>query len=155
METHRKSHGLFGKGNRYGKGRPFGSPNKPKEFPFVREGSNSVSAQRFRTVASRMAFDLGGRENLTEAQQQLIRRCAMLSAQCELLESQAVEGQPLDGDAYGRLTGHLVRALSVLGIKREMVDVTPALSQYLEALPADTLDTAETQEPTVADENEG
>ena len=43
-----------------------------------------------------MAFDLGGRENLTEAQQQLIRRCAMLSAQCELMEAEAVQGKPLN-----------------------------------------------------------
>jgi hypothetical protein len=143
MEPHRKSHGRFGEGNRYGKGRPFGSPNKPKEFPFVREGSDSVSAQRFRTVASRMAYDLGGRENLTEAQQQLIRRCAMLSAQCELLESQAAEGQPLNAIAYGQLTGHLVRALNVLGIKREPRDVTPALHEYLGTLQAP----AETAEP--------
>jgi Putative transposase len=43
----------------------------------------------------RMAFDLGGRENLTEAQQQLIRRCAMISAQCELMEQETVGGKHL------------------------------------------------------------
>ena len=41
----------------------------------MKEGSDSVSAQRFRIVAARIAFDLGGHENLTEAQQQLVRRC--------------------------------------------------------------------------------
>ena len=64
----------------------------------------------------------------------------MLSAQCELMESQAVEGQPLNAAAYGTLTGHLVRALNALGLKREPVDVTPALHQYLERLPAETQD---------------
>ena len=54
-----------------------------------------------------MAFDLGGRENRTEAQQQLIRRCAMISAQCELMEQETVEGKPLNAIAYGTLTGHL------------------------------------------------
>ena len=68
-----------------------------------------VSAQRFRTLASRMAFDLGGRENLTEAQQQLIRRCAMISAQCELMEQETVGGKPLNAIAYGTLTGHLTQ----------------------------------------------
>ena len=89
---------------------------------------------------SRIANDLGGRENLTEAQLQIVRRCAMLSAQCELMESQAVEGQPLNAVAYGTLTGHLVRALNALGLKRESVDVTPALHQYLETLRAETQD---------------
>ena len=60
----------------------------------------------------------------------------MLSAQCELMEAQAVEGQPLNAIAYGQLTGHLVRALNVLGLKREPIDVTPALHQYLDTASA-------------------
>ena len=55
--------------------------------------------------------DLGGRENLTEAQQQLIRRCAMISAQCELMEQETVGGKPLNAIAYGTLTGYLTRTL--------------------------------------------
>ena len=54
-----------------------------------------------------MAFDLGGRGNLTEAQQQLIRSCAMISAQCELMGETKVGGKPLNAIAYGTLTGHL------------------------------------------------
>lgn len=108
--------------------------------------------QRFQTVYSRIANDLGGHENLTEAQLQIVRRCAMLSAQCELMESQAVEGQPLNAVAYGTLTGHLVRALNALGLKREPVDVTPALHQYLETLPAETQDAVAA---AGADEGEG
>jgi hypothetical protein len=99
MKSQRKKRGFFTEGNRYGKGRPFGARNRPKEFPFTKENADGVSARRFRIVASRMAFDLGGRENLTEAQQQLIRRCAMLSVQCELLEAQAVEGRDLNAVA--------------------------------------------------------
>jgi hypothetical protein len=84
----------------------------------------------------RMAFDLGGRENLTEAQQQLIRRCAMISAQCELMEQETVGGKPLNAIAYGTLTGHLTRTLNALGLKREPIDVTPALHEYLDTLQA-------------------
>ena len=51
-----------------------------------------------------------------------------------------MEGQPLNAAAYGTLTGHLVRALNALGLKREPVDVTPALTEYLDALPAETQD---------------
>ena len=87
-----------------------------------------------------MAFDLGGRENLTEAQQQLIRRCAMISAQCELMEQETVGGKPLNAIAYGTLTGHLTRTLNALGLKREPIDVTPVLNEYLSTLPPETQD---------------
>jgi hypothetical protein len=149
MKPQPKPRGFFRKGNRYGKGRPFGARNRPKEFPFVKEGSDSVSAKRFRTVAA-IAFDLGGRENLTEAQQQLIRRCAMLSAQCELMEAETVQGKPLNAIAYGTLTGHLTRTLNALGLKREPIDVTPVLNEYLSTLPAETQDLV-----AAADESEG
>jgi uncharacterized protein (UPF0548 family) len=69
--------------------------------------------------------DLGGRENLTEAQQQLIRRCAMISAQCELMEQETVGGKPLNAIAYGTLTGHLTRTLNALGLKRDRRDAGP------------------------------
>ena len=138
MEPRPKPRGFFRKGNKYGKGRPFGSRNKPKDYPFMKDGSTMVSAQRFRTLASRMAFDLGGRENLTEAQQQLIRRCAMISAQCELMEQETVGGKPLNAIAYG--TAHRPSdsrsTLNALGLKREPIDVTPALHEYLDTLQA-------------------
>ena len=100
-----------------------------------------------------MAFnDLGGRENLTEPQQQLIRRCAMISAQCELMEAETVGGKPLNAIAYGTLTGHLTRTLNALGLKREPIDVTPALYEYLDTLqaPAEPPDLV-----AAADESEG
>ena len=49
-------------------------------------------------------------------------------------------GGELNAIAYGTLTGHLVRTLNALGLKREPIDVTPALHQYLDALPAETQD---------------
>ena len=62
----------------------------------------------------------------------------MLSVQCELMENR------MDGGSSMRppmaCWSHLVRALNVLGIKRELSDVTPALHAYLETLPAETQD---------------
>ena len=49
-------------------------------------------------------------------------------------------GNPLNAIAYGTLTGHLARTLNILGLKREPIDVTPALHQYLGTLdPAEPL----------------
>ena len=36
------------------------------------------------------------------------------------------------------LTGHLTRTLHALGLKREPIDVTPALHAYLETMPGET-----------------
>lgn len=137
-----------------GRGRIAGSRNKPKEFPFVKEDATGVSARRFRIVGARIATDLGGEDCLTEAQQQLVRRAAMLSVQCEFMEAQALGGLDFNAVAYGQLTGHLTRTLNALGLKREPIDVTPVLHQYLdEPEPAETL---EIPEPAAAgDENEG
>jgi hypothetical protein len=73
----------------------------------------------------------------------------MISVACELMEKEAISGQPLNAIAYGTLTGHLTRTLNALGLKREPIDVTPALHEYL-----DTLQPAEPQDlVTVAAED--
>jgi hypothetical protein len=70
---------------------------------------------------------------LSEGQKQIARRCAMLSVECEIMESAAVAGQPFDLDVYGQLTDRLGRAFQRLGLKRVMHDVTPDLGAYLTA----------------------
>jgi hypothetical protein len=58
------------------------------------------------------------------------------SAQCELMEQETVGGKPLNAITYGTLTGHLTRTLNALGLKREPIDVTPDLHEYLDTLQA-------------------
>jgi hypothetical protein len=71
-------------------------------------------SRRFRDVLASIAADLGGVNRLSEGQKQIARRCAMLSVECEIMESAAVAGQPF-------------------GLKRVMHDVTPDLGAYLTA----------------------
>ena len=59
-----------------------------------------------------MAADLGGATNLTAGQKQLIKRCAMISVQCELMEKSAMSGGELNALAYGTLSGHLTEILT-------------------------------------------
>ena len=91
----------------------------------------SRSRVDFRDVLASIATDLGGVDRLSEGQKQIARRCAMLSVECEIMESAAVAGQPFDLDAYGQLTDRLGRAFQRLGLKRVMHDVTPDLGAYL------------------------
>ena len=90
-------------------------------------------SRRFRDVLASIATDLGGVDRLSEGQKQIARRCAMLSVECEIMESAAVAGQPFDLDVYGQLTDRLGRAFQRLGLKRVMHDVTPDLGAYLTA----------------------
>jgi hypothetical protein len=138
MPDARDAHGQFAKGNRIGPGRPKGARNHARAYPFMDESDISAPARRFRGLMRRMVVDLGGVETLSAGQMQLIKRCAMISVACELMEKEAIAGQALNAIAYGTLTGHLTRTLNALGLKREPIDVTPALHQYLDTLGAPT-----------------
>jgi hypothetical protein len=120
---------LFTAGNKFGKGRPRGSRNKP----LMAEKLSSAPAARLRELMSRMTADLGGSENLTEAEAQLIRRAAMISLTCEEMEMKAAAGEPFDLTTYATATGHLGRTLKLLGLKRQPRDTTPSLRDYLDA----------------------
>jgi hypothetical protein len=52
--------------------------------------------RRFRDVLATIVTDLGGVERLSGGQKQMARRCAMLSVECEMMESAAVAGLPFD-----------------------------------------------------------
>ena len=130
------------KATNIGPGQAQRSAQQAAAYPFMKESDVvSPGAKVQRVDASHGSIDLGGVETLTAGQQQLIKRCAMISVACELMEKEAISGQPLNAIAYGTLTGHLTRTLNALGLKREPIDVTPALHQYLDTLqPADTQD---------------
>jgi hypothetical protein len=129
----RGAKGYFAKSNKFATGRPPGALNKVRTPSFLEDDLRLAPARRFRGLMARMANDLGGPDGLSVAQKQLIRRCAMISVECERLEKAALESGALDAPLYGVLTGYLTRTLSLLGIKREPRDITPSLADYLEA----------------------
>lgn len=121
---------------------PSKAPTKPEGRSRVSNGKalfiegvdgRTHLARRFRDIVAEMSGDLGGAEYLSEAQRQLIRRCAMLSVTCEAMEAKAIAGdEGFDLEAYGAVTDRLGRALVRLGLKREARNVTPNLRNYLE-----------------------
>jgi hypothetical protein len=94
----------------------------------------SATARRFKDLVEDIAADLGGKAMLSEGQRQLIRRAAMLSAECERQEALAARGEAgFDCDAYGVMCDRLGRLFGRLGLERKSRDVTPTLSDYLQA----------------------
>ena len=70
-----------------------------------------------------MCSDLGGYDQLSEGQTQLVRRAAMISIKCEEIEARGAAGESIDLEVFGKLTDRLGRCLQRLGIKRQLRDV--------------------------------
>lgn len=72
---------------------------------------------------------------VSEAEQRLIRRAAMLTIQCEMLDakfaSEGGQASQNDLECYQRVTNTLRRCLETLGLQRRSKDVTPTLAEYL------------------------
>jgi hypothetical protein len=94
----------------------------------------SATARRFKDLVEDIAADLGGQDHLSEGQRQLIRRAAMISAECERQEALAARGEAeFNCDAYGTMCDRLGRLFGRLGLERKSKDVTPSLQSYLQA----------------------
>ena|ERR1700730_6403424 len=94
----------------------------------------SATARRFKDLVEDIAADLGGKAMLSEGQRQLIRRAAMLSAECERQEALSARGEAeFNCELYGTMCDRLGRLFGRLGLERKPRDVTPTLSDYLQA----------------------
>jgi hypothetical protein len=85
----------------------------------------STVARRARDIARAIISDLGGVAVMSEAKMQLVRRSALISVKCEVMEAQATSGAEIDLELYGKLTDRLGRALDRLGLERCAHDITP------------------------------
>jgi hypothetical protein len=94
--------------------------------------------RRWKDLHEAHQADLGGADQLSEAQVSLCRRVAAIEVELERLEARLSEGDlKVDLDQYGRLAGHLRRILETLGITRAKRDVTPGLlAQHFSRPPA-------------------
>jgi len=93
----------------------------------------SASARRFKDLIEDICLDLGGRDLLSEAQKQLVRRASLLSAECERMEALAARDKRrsdgeiawksddpfvFDIDTYVVMTNALRRVVETLGLRR-------------------------------------
>jgi hypothetical protein len=93
----------------------------------------SAWARRLRDLIELHGTDLGGLDELSEAQRALIRRASALTVELEHLEMQfATRDATADElDLYSRLSNTLRRLHETLGLERRPKDVKPTLSEYL------------------------
>jgi hypothetical protein len=82
--------------------------------------------------ARRLSRDINGGD-LSEAQQELVKRASVLATLLEHFEARFLIGERVSVSEYVELLNAQRRILSTLGIRRVPRDVTPSLNQYLEA----------------------
>jgi hypothetical protein len=94
----------------------------------------SAWGRRMRDLISLHLSDLGGADNVSEAEKSIIRRVATLTVELERMESvfaEAGEALPDQLDLYNRTAGNMRRLLEAVGLERRSKDVTPSLAEYL------------------------
>jgi hypothetical protein len=78
----------------------------------------SLCAGRFRDLYEDLCGDLGGIDQLSEGQRQLVRRASMLSAESERMETLAARGDAGFSIAdYGLQVSLLCRVFNILGVR--------------------------------------
>jgi len=103
-------------------------------------------ARRLRDLVSGHYADMGNADNISQAEQVLVRRAAMLTLQLEMMEAKWAASN--DGEAtlkqletYQRASNSLHRLLSGLGLQRRPKNVTPpSLQEYLRSKQARSAD---------------
>ncbi len=96
----------------------------------------SLMARRYRDIASQIAADQGGTDQISESRQQLIRRFSAAAALAEMLESKFVKGEEISPADHALLASHalitstMVRVAQRIGVDRIPKDVQ-SLDEYL------------------------
>ena len=103
----------------------------------------SARMRRLRDLIAGHVSDLGGRDQISEAEFCLIRRCSLLTLELELLEARfetndGATAQELD--IYQRAAGSLRRLHESLGLRRRSRDVTPHPLDYAKQYDRDAED---------------
>jgi hypothetical protein len=96
-------------------------------------------ARRCRELIDAHCNDLGGFDNMSEAERALVKRGVMLELQLELMEVRFAanngEASPDQLKSYQTTVNSLRRLWQTLGLRRRPRDVTPTLSEYLARQP--------------------
>jgi hypothetical protein len=92
-----------------------------------------LTARRFQDLYEDIANDLGGLDQLSQAQKQMIRRAATLSAESERQEAEWANGRPFDLTVYSTTSNCLRRLFETLGVQRQARDITPSFEGYVRA----------------------
>ena len=90
----------------------------------------SAPARRYRDLAFSIASDIGGMDNISEAERQLVRSLAGLVVLRERLDALALGGEQIDTAEYCRLVNSIRRTAATIGLEVRVVDGLPTVEEY-------------------------
>lgn len=98
------------------------------------------AARRAHDLVAGLENDLGGANNLSTGQREIIKRAALSGVVCEDLECKWLEGAKIDVSDYALLANAQRRLLATVGLERRAKDVSPEAdrltARFLSALEA-------------------
>ena len=89
-------------------------------------------ALAFKNAVADFVADLGGEQAISRAELELVRRCAGLAVLAAQHEAAIVAGEKVDAESYIAIANAQGRALTRLGLKRVVRDITPRLKDIIE-----------------------
>jgi len=111
--------------------------------PLADVDKHSGWMRRLRQLAIDHINDLGGEGLISHAERVLVKRCAMLTLQLEMIELKwmaSEDGEATEIEGYQRCVNTLRRTLEALGLQRRAKEITPTLDEYLARQPTDSAD---------------
>ena len=91
----------------------------------------SAGARRYRDLVRLFAEPLGGLTALGAIDQQIVRRAAQTSVECEILEAERAAGHRLDPVAYSRVLNASRRALKDLQSLKPAKPARPTWDEHI------------------------
>jgi len=112
--------------------------NKKDLLPGV--DGRTVIYRRFRDIASQVALDQGGLDQLSEARLQLVRRFAAAAVLAEQLEAALANGEEINVERHALLCSTLTRLAQRIGIDRRAKNITPTVADYVASIPSEAVE---------------
>jgi hypothetical protein len=97
-----------------------------------RTDGRTLASRRFRQLCEAYEAEIGGQ--LTEVERGLVKQAAALTLQAETMQTDIINGQPIDADQLIRITGTARRILESIGAraaKNKPSDGASDLQNYL------------------------
>jgi hypothetical protein len=93
--------------------------------------SRTHAAAKAKALVSALESDLGGPDNVTVAERQIVQHAGVLGAVIEHQEALWLAGDEVDETALLAAVNCQRRLLETVGLRRRARDVTPNIHQYL------------------------
>jgi hypothetical protein len=91
----------------------------------------TTSARMFSQLAAQIETDLGGRDDLSAIELQLIEAFCGASILLNHLNTKLIQGEPVEPLAHAQAASTLVRVANKLGLQRRARDVSPSLRDLM------------------------